>query len=232
VLPNGERIPDLLVERLLPSGTCCWSKTLVEVEDDLESRYLAAQRSKLEFALTVPNHGACCLLLACADGDALEPVLTACMRRAIYAAAGRVEGVLWYFPYENDQESVPLDPHTTGRMLLMSNRAEGGPTQNPAAAAALTQRGGGVSQMPAWQSQRLPVGTAAGQEGGSRQPMEMDATELEAAGRRGPGWAMWLAASAPGPSVCKQLADVHTRPHHRLPSCCRHECAARGLPHV
>jgi len=57
-LPNGERIPNVRVERLLASGVCCWSRLLVEVEDDLESRYLAAQRSKLEFALTVPNHGA------------------------------------------------------------------------------------------------------------------------------------------------------------------------------
>lgn len=57
-LPNGERIPNVRVERLLASGVCCWSRLLVEVEDDMESRYLAAQRSKLEFALTVPNHGA------------------------------------------------------------------------------------------------------------------------------------------------------------------------------
>jgi hypothetical protein len=45
------------VERLLASGSCCWARQLVQVEDDLESRYLAAQRSKLDFALDVPNHG-------------------------------------------------------------------------------------------------------------------------------------------------------------------------------
>jgi hypothetical protein len=37
-------------------------------------------------------------------------------------AAGRVEGVLWYFPFENDRETVPLDPHTLGRMMLTSHR--------------------------------------------------------------------------------------------------------------
>jgi hypothetical protein len=56
-LPNGQRIPIVRVERLLSSGSCCWARQLVEVQDDLESRYLAAQRSKLNFALTVPNHG-------------------------------------------------------------------------------------------------------------------------------------------------------------------------------
>jgi hypothetical protein len=57
LLPNGERIPNVRVERLLCDGACCWTRQLVQVQDDLESRYLAAQRSKLEFALTVPNHG-------------------------------------------------------------------------------------------------------------------------------------------------------------------------------
>lgn len=60
LLPNGERIPNVHVERLLCEGSCCWSRQLVEVQDDLESRYLAAQRSALEFALTVPNHGKQC----------------------------------------------------------------------------------------------------------------------------------------------------------------------------
>jgi hypothetical protein len=59
LLPNGERIPEVRVERLLSNGSCCWARQLVQVDDDLESRYLAAQRAKLEFAVTVPNHGAC-----------------------------------------------------------------------------------------------------------------------------------------------------------------------------
>jgi hypothetical protein len=63
-LPNGERIPIVRVERLLCNGSCCWARQLVEVQDDLESRYLAAQRSKLDFALTVPNHGTHCSTVA------------------------------------------------------------------------------------------------------------------------------------------------------------------------
>jgi hypothetical protein len=59
--------------------------------------------------------------------------------------------VLWYFPYENDQETVPLDPHTMGRMMLTSHRD--GPTQ-PAGGGqgALTQVV--PSQLAAWQSQK------------------------------------------------------------------------------
>lgn len=95
--------------------------------------------------------------------------------------AGRVEGVLWYFPYENDQETVPLDPHTMGRMLLMANRGlDGAATQNPTAAGglrALTQLGG-PSQVAAWQTQA--VGGKGLKPG---QVMEQDAYELEAAGR-------------------------------------------------
>jgi hypothetical protein len=35
----------------------CWRKTLAQVDDDLESRYLAAKRDQLDFVLSVPNHG-------------------------------------------------------------------------------------------------------------------------------------------------------------------------------
>lgn len=65
-LPNGEKVPDLIVERLQGAATC-WRRTLVEVDDDLESRYLRAQRSTLDFELLVPNHGeiACRMLVAC-----------------------------------------------------------------------------------------------------------------------------------------------------------------------
>jgi hypothetical protein len=95
--------------------------------------------------------------------------------------AGRVEGVLWYFPYENDQETVPLDPHTMGRMLLMANHGvDAGSTQNPAAAGglrALTQLGG-PTQVAAWQTQRQTQ--AVGRKG---QAIEQDTPELEAAGK-------------------------------------------------
>lgn len=55
-LPNGEKVPDVIVERLQWSAQC-WQENLVEVRDDLESKYLKAQRSQLEFELTVPNYG-------------------------------------------------------------------------------------------------------------------------------------------------------------------------------
>lgn len=92
--------------------------------------------------------------------------------------------MLWYFPYENDQESVPLDPHTMGRMLLMANRGlDGAATQNPAAAGglrALTQLGG-PTQVAAWQTQRH---TQAAGGVGRKQPAEsqQEMPELEAAG--------------------------------------------------
>jgi hypothetical protein len=97
-----------------------------------------------------------------------------------------VEGVLWYFPFENDQESVPLDPHTMGRMLLMSNRGpDGAHTQHNAAVGTLQaltqQRGGGAAgtQMPGWQSQR----PAPGGQDPARASAEPDAAEVEAAGQ-------------------------------------------------
>ena len=53
---NGEAVPDIRVERL----TCAslrWASQLSAVSDDLESRYLAAARSSMDFALDVPGHG-------------------------------------------------------------------------------------------------------------------------------------------------------------------------------
>lgn len=98
--------------------------------------------------------------------------------------AGRVEGVLWYFPYENDQETVPLDPHTMGRMLLMANKGVDGPaTQNTAAAGglrALTQLGG-PTQVAAWQTQRQTQ-AAGGRSLKQGQVAEQEPPEIEAAG--------------------------------------------------
>jgi hypothetical protein len=90
--------------------------------------------------------------------------------------------VLWYFPYENDQETVPLDPHTMGRMLLMANRGGDGSTQHPTAAGglrALTQLGG-PSQVAAWQTQAGGGGGGAGRKQG--QGMEQDPSDYETAG--------------------------------------------------
>ncbi|KAF8056436.1 SMCHD1 [Scenedesmus sp. PABB004] len=150
-LPNGERVPDIRVERWQGSAGV-WARSLVEVDDDLESRYLAAQRASMEFVLSVPNHG-------------------------------KVEGVLWYFPYENDQETVPLDAHTMGRMLLTANRdGAGGATQTHrggaggASAAPHTQLGAPShqQQLAAWQSQR-GAGTQAGKGSGQDLDAEQDA---------------------------------------------------------
>lgn len=95
-----------------------------------------------------------------------------------------MEGVLWYFPYENDQETVPLDPHTMGRMLLMANRGlDGAATQNPNAAGglrALTQLGG-PSQVAAWQTQRHTQ--APGGHGRKQAQLEQDASDFEVAGQ-------------------------------------------------
>jgi hypothetical protein len=55
-LPNGEQVPDILVERYHGCEQC-WRRTLAEVDDDLESSYLAAKRDQLDFVLSVPNHG-------------------------------------------------------------------------------------------------------------------------------------------------------------------------------
>lgn len=76
-----------------------------------------------------------------------------------HAAAGKVEGVLWYFPYENDQETVPLDPHTMGRMLLTSHRDGAIPQPGGGGQGPLTQAA--PSQLAAWQSQK-GCGTQAG----------------------------------------------------------------------
>lgn len=177
MLPNGEQVPDILVERYHGCEQC-WRRLLAQVDDDLESRYLAAKRDQLEFVLSVPNHGKaravagrpntaalCCVPEAWFHASCSWPavykaktpylmvsallLLCCCCRCSV--TAGKVEGVLWYFPYENDQETVPLDPHTMGRMLLTSHRE--GPTQ-PAGAGqgVLTQVA--PSQLAAWQSQK------------------------------------------------------------------------------
>jgi hypothetical protein len=157
-------VPDILVERYHGCEQC-WRKTLAQVDDDLESRYLAAKRDQLEFVLSVPNHGELHggiaivylpFVLHTSNELLILPWLHVCMWYSTDAycccsAAGKVEGVLWYFPYENDQETVPLDPHTMGRMLLISHRD--GPTQAAGVGqGVMTQVA--PSQLAAWQSQK------------------------------------------------------------------------------
>ncbi len=81
--------------------------------------------------------------------------------------AGTVEGVLWYFPYENDAETLPLDPSTTGRMMLTSGLAGSDATAATAAAAAASQRPFLPSQAANRQTQRVP-GAATQMVGGKR----------------------------------------------------------------
>jgi len=55
-LPGGEMLP-LITLRHLRGGREVWCQPLVEVDDDLESKYLRAQRAELKFALSVPGRG-------------------------------------------------------------------------------------------------------------------------------------------------------------------------------
>lgn len=71
--------------------------------------------------------------------------------------AGRVEGVLWYFPFENDQETVPIDPYTLGRMRLSSHKD--GSSQHPGHGP-LTQIG--PSQIAHFGASQRPQCTQAG----------------------------------------------------------------------
>jgi hypothetical protein len=103
-------------------STLLWRKPLASVDDDMESRFLRASRASFSFALKCPGRE--------------DPV----------------EGVLWYFPYENDAETVPVDARAQRRMQLTSTLQQqqqaqgsgGGAAAGAAAAAgahALTQAG-------------------------------------------------------------------------------------------
>ncbi|KAG2443092.1 hypothetical protein HYH02_009506 [Chlamydomonas schloesseri] len=56
-LPGGEAMPHIVVEYLV-GGRCVWRRPLVEVDDDLETRYVRAAQARLEFSLDVPGKGA------------------------------------------------------------------------------------------------------------------------------------------------------------------------------
>lgn len=91
----------MCVQRLLSSGACCWSRLLVDVEDDLESRYLAAQRSKLEFALTVPHHGALLISIDKCQQHTDKQVAEQCVLRVSgawgsYCLLGRMRALTAY----------------------------------------------------------------------------------------------------------------------------------------
>lgn len=54
VLPNGEPLPDITLQYISESRTM-WTRRLVEVDDDLETKMLRAQKSELPFTLDVPG---------------------------------------------------------------------------------------------------------------------------------------------------------------------------------
>ncbi len=56
LLPSGEPAPEVVVEFTCGSRLL-WRRSLCEVEDDMESMYLRAQRAKLEFSVNVPGKG-------------------------------------------------------------------------------------------------------------------------------------------------------------------------------
>jgi hypothetical protein len=116
LLPNGEPLPDIALQRSADSHLV-WRRRLVEVEDDMETRMLRAQRAELPFTLAV-------------------------------ADKGTVSGVLYYFPYENDAESVPLE-NPLSCTKPSPSPFKHGPAGAPSQAAALGRTqgpGAGVTQ--------------------------------------------------------------------------------------
>jgi hypothetical protein len=56
MLPSGEPAPEVAVE-FMSGSRLLWRRSLCEVEDDMESTYLRAQRAKLDFTVNVPGKG-------------------------------------------------------------------------------------------------------------------------------------------------------------------------------
>lgn len=98
LLPNGEPLPAIVLQRMADTSVV-WERRLTEVEDDMETRMLRAQRAELTFMLQVPDKGF-------------------------------VSGVLHYFPYENDQETVPVEnPLTSTKPSPFAGLTQVGPSQ-------------------------------------------------------------------------------------------------------
>ena len=83
-LPGGHLMPSIVVQHVRVdrqgAAQCRWAYDLRDVTNDLETRYLTAKKSEYPFRLTVQ------------DGDGQR---------------GVVDGVLWYFPFEYDRETMP-----------------------------------------------------------------------------------------------------------------------------
>ena len=67
-LPTGDLLPRITVQSVQGAQTV-WSMDLDTVEDDLESRYLAAKGDDMHFSLDVPGKGVVDGVLWCAPAD-------------------------------------------------------------------------------------------------------------------------------------------------------------------
>lgn len=129
-LPSGEPLPDIALQRLPAAGggaAPVWRRRLAEVDDDLETRMLRAQRAELAFTLAVPDRGT-------------------------------VAGVLYYFPFENDRETVPAEDPSASCKPSASPFGRGG-----GGGAGLTQAAGPSQAAPA-----RTQGAAGGTQFGAR----------------------------------------------------------------
>lgn len=126
-----------------------WQQRLADVDDDMESKLLRAQRAELPFTLQVPDKasthtGPCSVRYPCqACCCCVVPNQVLMLAGCVLVLQGTVGGVLWYFPYLNDQETVPEEnPHAGSRLHNSPVQQFGGrPTQLGA-----TQHPGGQTQ--------------------------------------------------------------------------------------
>ncbi|GBF97420.1 hypothetical protein Rsub_09586 [Raphidocelis subcapitata] len=142
-LPGGEALPDIVVELL---GDGCGAPCAVGAPLDGALAQGVRWRSRL----------------ADVDDDLETRYLRAARATMEFTLSvqgmGVVEGVLWYFPFENDQETVPMDDATRCRMALTAAAGAGAASQGVARAALATlnptqlagggggtQRGGGAA---------------------------------------------------------------------------------------
>lgn len=150
--------------RAWSSGVCAllqvdarlvWEQRLAEVEDDMETKLLRAQQAELPFTLQVPDkvrgcgRGLCVrparvqtwsaeLLAGLIAGPAFPATCDGLSQHASpQPLQGIVCGVLYYYPFQNDQETVPVENLQTSTKPASSPPFHGGrgtqaaPTQLP-----------------------------------------------------------------------------------------------------
>lgn len=148
-----------------------WQQHLAEVEDDMETKLLRAQQAELPFTLQVPDkvrqrrrsrcggrmrRGAAvgpstmwlyaCCLYACSFPSESTPA-----PHILYIPQGTVCGVLYYYPYQGGQETLPAENPLTSTKPASSPPFAGGggpATQHP-----------GFSQLPPRATQHMPRAT-------------------------------------------------------------------------